>query len=126
MAQDFSRVDRVAGAIQRAVAAIIQVEIQQPECGLMTISNVTLSKDLAHAKVFVSVLPDECTERALTVLNDMMGVIRGLLSKRVKLRITPTLRFMPDETLRRADALSKLIDEVCTRDRATRNDGAPA
>ena len=55
MAQEYSRTQRVADQIQRELAALIQREVKDPRVGMATVSAVEVSRDLSHAKVFVTI-----------------------------------------------------------------------
>src|SRR5436190_7480521 len=97
MARDFSRTDRVADVIQKELAQIIQQEMKD-RVGIVTLLQVKVSKDLAHAKISVCVMSDEQAEESLKTLNKAAGFLRGLLAKRVKLRVMPLLSFVYDDT----------------------------
>lgn len=117
MPRDFKRTDRIADAIQREIAQIIQQEIKDPRLGMVTLSEVKVSKDLAYAKIFVNVLPDELAVESVKTLNNAAGFMRGLLSKRINTRIVPALSFVYDDTTLKANRLSKLIDDACASDK---------
>ena len=117
MPKEFSRIDRVADLIQRDLATIIQRELHDPSAGMVTISRVKISKDLAHAKIFVTVLPDQAAQASLETLNKAAGFLRGLLAKRIKIYKIPALFFIYDDDSLKASRLAKLIDD------AVKNDG---
>jgi ribosome-binding factor A len=114
MARDFNRTDRVAEIIQKELAHLIFQEVNDPRVGMITISYVKLSKDLAHAKIFVSVMAEETAAESIKTLNKAAGFLRTLLAKRIKMRVIPALQFYYDDTTVKADRLSKLIDEACS------------
>lgn len=120
MAQEYSRTQRVADQIQRELAALIQREVKDPRVGMATVSAVEVSRDLSHAKVFVTVLnggedQQEITE-SVKALNNASGFLRSQLGQRMKLRIVPTLRFHFDDSLSRGNYLSSLIDQARASD----------
>ena len=120
MAQEYSRTQRVADQIQRELAALIQREVKDPRVGMATVSAVEVSRDLSHAKVFVTVLnggedQQEITE-SVKALNNASGFLRSQLGQRMKLRIFPTLRFHFDDSLSRGNYLSNLIDQARASD----------
>ena len=120
MAQEYSRTQRVADQIQRELAALIQREVKDPRVGMATVSAVEVSRDLSHAKVFVTVLnggedQQEITE-SVKALNNASGFLRRQLGQRMKLRIFPTLRFHFDDSLSRGNYLSNLIDQARASD----------
>jgi len=120
MAQEYSRTQRVADQIQRELAALIQREVKDPRVGMATVSAVEVSRDLSHAKVFVTILnggedAHEITE-SVKALNNASGFLRSQLGQRMKLRIVPTLRFHFDDSLSRGNYLSNLIDQARASD----------
>ena len=96
------RLKRMADSVQRELSELIRQELKDPRLGgLMTISAVKVSADMGYAEVYVTVmgreLGDEQSEAAnketLDVLNKASGFLRHELSRRIKTRITPRLRF---------------------------------
>lgn len=121
MAREFNRADRVADAIQRIVAQLIQFEIRDPRVGLVNINDVTVTRDMAYAKVFCTFVGrdgDEESEAATEILNKASGYLRSLLSKEVNMRTVPRLQFVYDKTAIRGQQLSSLIDKAVAADRA--------
>lgn len=119
MAKDFSRTRRIGEQMQRELATLIQQEIQDPRLGMVTVSAVEVSRDLAHAKVFITVLDDQLQDIAasLEVLNRAGGFLRHELGRRMTLRTVPALRFVYDESMARGNELSRLIDEAVKSDK---------
>lgn len=58
MSREFKRSDRVAQELQKEVAVILQREVKDPRIGMVTVSDVEVSRDLAYAKIFVTFLFD--------------------------------------------------------------------
>ena len=98
---------RVADQIQRDVAELIR-ELKDPRVGMVTINQVEVSPDYAHAKVFFSVLMGSAQESELA-LNEAAGFLRNGLFKRLAIHTVPTLHFQFDRTTERAADLSALI-----------------
>ena len=119
MAREFLRSDRVADAIQRSLANLIQHEIRDPRVGMVNINSVTVTRDLAYSKVyvtFVGVESDAESEEAVKVLNNASAFLRTMLSKDVKMRATPNLQFIYDRSSVRGQELSQLIDKAVASD----------
>lgn len=114
MPSDFSRTDRVADLIRRELAQIIHQEVNDPRIGIITLSTIKLSKDLAHAKIYVNVMMEQTAVETIKTLNKASGFLRGLLAKRLKIRIVPHLFFVYDDTTIKANRISRLIDEACS------------
>ncbi|MEE9451209.1 MAG: 30S ribosome-binding factor RbfA [Gammaproteobacteria bacterium] len=110
----YGRTERIAHSIERELAQLIQQEIDDPRFPtLVTISEVVVSANFSHARVYVTVLDDENQiPIMLEILNKAARYLRTCLAKRLKLRTTPQLRFVYDATLARANRLTTLIDNV--------------
>ena len=107
------RLRRVADQIQRELAAIISGELKDPRVALITLTDVEVSSDLAHAKVFYTTLVEgESREEAAQALRRAAGFMRTQLGKRIKLHATPELQFEYDHSIERGFALDRLIDEA--------------
>jgi ribosome-binding factor A len=117
MPRDFPRTRRVGEQMQRELAALIRDGVKDPRVGMVTVSAVEVTRDLAHAKVFISVLGDETARRdSLTALNNAAGFLRHELGQRMLTRTVPQLRFVYDESIERGSRLSALIDAAVASD----------
>ncbi len=112
MSKEYSRSLRVAEQIQRELARLIQTEVKDPRLGMVSISEVRVSNDLAHAKVYMTVIGSDAEGAAESVgiLNRTAPYLRHTLGRRLLLRIIPQLHFIYDETLEAGARLSALID----------------
>ncbi|MBI2791225.1 MAG: 30S ribosome-binding factor RbfA [Gammaproteobacteria bacterium] len=122
MARDFNRTDRIADVIQKELAQIIHQEMKDPRVGLITLAQVKVSKDLSHAKIYVSVMLEENAAQALETLNKASGFLRAQLAKRIQMRVMPVLSFVYDDTTIKANRLSKLIDDARAKDKSSEED----
>ncbi len=109
-----ARGQRVADQIQRDLSEIIAMELKDPRVGMITLTEVQLTPDYAHAKVFFTTLVDnpEAVKNTLTGLSNASGYLRNMLGKRVTIHTLPELHFVFDVSTSRGSALSKLIDEA--------------
>lgn len=105
---------RVADQIQRDLAEIIAFELKDPRVGMVTITEVQVTPDYAHAKVFFTMLPDneEAVKNTITGLQKAASFIRGQLGRRLTIHTIPDIHFVHDTSTARGIALSKLIDEA--------------
>jgi len=105
---------RVADQIQRDLAEIIAYELKDPRVGMITITEVQVTPDYAHAKVFFTMLADdpEAVKNTLAGLHKAAGFIRGQLGRRLTIHTIPELHFIHDTSTARGMELSKLIDEA--------------
>ncbi|WP_026377163.1 30S ribosome-binding factor RbfA [Aestuariibacter salexigens] len=122
MAREFSRTDRVAQQIHKEVASILQNEFKNrdPRLGMVTVSGVEVSRDLAHAKVFVTFYDSDESKikQDLTILDDNKGFVRSLLAKRLRMRSVPHVKFMRDASITEGMRISNLVSETLQRDKA--------
>jgi ribosome-binding factor A len=105
---------RVADQIQRDLAEIIAFELKDPRVGMVTITEVQVTPDYAHAKVFFTMLSDdkEAIQNTVTGLSTAAGFIRAQLGRRLHIHTLPELHFVHDTSIARGAELSKLIDEA--------------
>ncbi len=118
MPREFSRGRRVADQIRKDLAILIQREIKDPRLGMVTINDAKVSRDLAVADVYFTVLPEGDSAAAEDLLNNAGGFLRSLLAKNLSTRTTPRLRFHYDHTVENGARLSKAIDTALASDRA--------
>ncbi len=123
MSKEFARYDRLAQQMQQEMAVILQREIKDPRLHRMiTVSDVEVSKDLSHAKIYVTFLGLESEKVALNlqILNDASGFIRSLIAKRIQARIVPTVRFYFDKSLDEGIRMANLVETVRRSDEQKR------
>ncbi len=119
MAKEFSRSQRVAQQIQKEIAGILQRDVKDPRIGMVTVSSVEVSKDLAYASVFVTLLNfnDEGIEESMKGLREASGYVRMLLGKALRLRIVPEIKFVYDNSLVEGLRLSGLVSQAVNQDK---------
>ncbi|MCC7547833.1 MAG: 30S ribosome-binding factor RbfA [Burkholderiales bacterium] len=123
MPRDFSRASRLGDQIQRELANLVRNEVRDPGLGLVTITAVDVSRDLSHAKVYVSSLQGEDGQaESLRALGRAAGFLRSKLAHLLKSRTVPELHFVHDESVERGVRLSRLIDEAVESDHANDRD----
>ena len=113
MPREFTRAERVSDAVQQELAVLIRDEARDPRVGMVSVTDVDVSRDLAYAKIHVTFVGDHSQkeiDEAMAALNGASGYLRKLLAGSIKLRITPKLTFLFDESGRRGQHLSALID----------------
>lgn len=105
---------RVADQIQRDLAEIIAYELKDPRVGLVTISEVQITPDYAHAKVYFTTLADkpEALQNTIEALTSAAGYIRNELGRRLHIHTLPRLNFIHDTSTTRGMELSLLIDQA--------------
>lgn len=127
MAREYSRTDRVADHLREELAQLIQRQMRDPRVEMVSITDVEVSKDLAHAKVFYTVLGKDSAEEARPVtetLNKAAGFLRSQLSKGSTLRTVPALQFRFDASVGRGRFMEDLIERAVESDRHSAGDAA--
>ena len=105
-----SRRDRVQETMRTELSEIIKRDLKDPRLGFVTITDVELSNDMSHAKVFVSIYGSEEEKRlSMQALESAKGFIRTNLGQRVRLRIVPELVFKEDNSIERGTRILELI-----------------
>jgi len=110
---DSVRIRRVAEEIRGQLSEILREEVRDPRLNMVTITRVKLASDLGAATIFYSPLGEDPTADRARELNEAMlavtGFVRRSLSKRVKLRHTPNLRFILDDSIAEGSQTLSLI-----------------
>lgn len=118
-----ARQRRIEGELQRVLAELIARELKDPRVGLVTITAVELAADLSEARIWIVPFGERhSTEEVLAGLTRAAGFLRGEVGRRLALRHAPRLVFQFDESLERADRLTRLIDGAVRADRPKTTD----
>lgn len=138
MPKDYPRSRRIAEQIQRELSDIIRLELKDPRVGMITITDVEVTSDHEHAKIFFTRLGDfgdfgsagsagvaVDNKPVLQALEHASGFLRSELAHRMRLRIVPQLHFEYDVSVERGVRLSHLIDEAVGDKRGGKPDGTP-
>ena len=128
MPREFTRAERVSDAVQQELAVLIREGVRDPRVGMVSVTDIEVSRDLAYAKIHVTFLGERTQEEideAMSALNGASGYLRKLLASSIKLRITPKLTFLFDESGRRGQHLSALIDYAMSKQQDSDQDDQP-
>lgn len=107
---NFRRADRVSGLLRRELATLLQSRFgHELPMGVIGITDVEVSRDLSHARVFVSILDSARADEIMAVLHERSSEIRHELAGRVRLRITPTLKFHHDRSSEAGERIDQLL-----------------
>ena len=112
MPREFNRSERVAGQIRRDLARLIQLEIKDPDVGFVSLSDVEVTRDLAHAKVFITVFDPQKADTSLQALRRAAAFLRRRLGKELRLRHVPELHFLHDDSVEQGSRIDKLIEQA--------------
>ena len=121
MAREFERSSRLGEQIRRVLADLIRRELDDRRLGLLSITGVEVSRDLAHARVYFSILGTEEDARSVqSVLTGAAGRLRTGLARTIVSRTVPALEFLYDESIAQGARMDELIAAARARDEQTR------
>lgn len=127
MPKDYSRSSRVVEQIKRELAELIRLEVKDPRVGFITITDVEITPDYAHAKVFFSSLKgQEGVDEILEGLRRASSFLRRELGRRVRIHTTPELHFVYDNSIEEGTRMSALIDKAMADTRQEDESGPEA
>jgi ribosome-binding factor A len=107
------RLSRVEEACKEELSEILQREIKDPRVGFVTITDVKLTADLRHARVFVSVFGSEQeAEQSLNGLESARGYLRFQLGRHLRLKYLPEIEFVHEHVAEDALRLNELMNRV--------------
>jgi ribosome-binding factor A len=117
---------RVADQIQRDLSELIAFELKDPRVGMITLTEVQITPDYAHAKVFFTTLKDdkESIANTLAGLKKASGYLRTQLGRRLTIHTLPELHFVHDNSTARGIMMSRLIDEAIATSSTSAEDDA--
>lgn len=107
------RAERVAERIYEELSTILIMEVSDPRLATVSVTDVTVDRELAFATIYVSSLEgSEAAQGIIEALNHAMGYLRRTLAQRIQLRSFPRLRFVWDPIPERADKIDRLLDSL--------------
>ena len=110
MAQkSFHRTDRVSAQLRRELGAIVHSAVREHGLPSVSVSDVEISRDLAHAKVFVTALQQERSQEAMKALKELARELRYELGRAMKLRHVPELHFHYDDSVDKGERIDQLL-----------------
>jgi ribosome-binding factor A len=119
MPKEFSRAQRLAEQIRRELAELIRLELKDPRVGFISLTDVELTPDYAHAKVFFTAMGgSESVPEIQAGLRRAAGFLRRELGKQIRIHTLPELHFHYDNSVEEGSRLSQLIDRTVREDEA--------
>jgi ribosome-binding factor A len=107
------RQQRVAEGLRAELMDLLQNELRDPRLNLVTITDVTIDRELRHASVFVSALANPEEQRQIMqALEGATGFLRREIARRIHLRVVPELRFRWDPSLERGERIGQILDRL--------------
>ena len=108
------RNEKIRKTLMKEISDIIQKKLNDSRIGgIVSITDLELSHDNSYAKVYYSVFaPDNVKEQTIAAVEEDVSKIRYELGKRIRLRLTPELRFIPDNSIERGARVTELINKI--------------
>ena len=116
MTKSFSRTDRIEAELRRALGTLVREAVAEHGLPSVSVSDVEVTRDMAHAKVFVTALQPERAAEAMKGLKAAAPEIRFRLARAVKMRHVPELHFHYDESVDRGERIDTLLRDLRTSD----------
>ena len=107
------RIERINSEIQKAVSHIIDNDVRDPQIdAIISVSSVETTPDLSYCRVFITSIGNTPSDEVLNRIKGAAGFIRGRLSKMIKLRITPRLEFLKDESVEYSSKIEGILKNI--------------
>ena len=109
----YNRIDRISEEVRREVDRIIREDLNDPRIsGTFSVTHADVTRDLRHAKIYVSVLEDDLRAGMLAALKSASGYIRRALGKGIIIRYSPELTFVSDENIAYGVHIAKVLADA--------------
>jgi ribosome-binding factor A len=109
-----SRGESIRKTLIKELSDIIQHKVKDPRIqGIISVTDIELSHDYRYAKVYISIYgTPETKKEIMEAIDESTSFIRGELGKRIKIRFTPELHFLLDESVEKASRINELLDKI--------------
>jgi ribosome-binding factor A len=109
--------EKVNRELRRQIMCIIQREIDDPAINFLSITSVRTTSDLKESRIYFSLLDEKQLKHVEGILNRMSSFIRVCLSKKVRIKILPHLKFIPDDSIKYSIDIYQKIEEIRAQDK---------
>ena len=122
----YNRIDRISEEVRREVDRIIREDLSDPRVsGTFSVTRAEVTRDLRHAKIYVSVLEDDKREGMMAALKKAAGFIRRELGHNIIIRYSPELSFVSDENIAYGVHIAKVLADAQKTEGVTNEEHAP-
>jgi ribosome-binding factor A len=109
----YNRIDRISEEVRREVDRIIREDLSDPRiAGTFSVTHADVTRDLRHAKIYVSVLEDDKREGVMAALKKAAGFIRRELGRNIIIRYSPELTFVSDQNIAYGVHIAKVLADA--------------
>jgi ribosome-binding factor A len=110
--KSFHRTDRVSAQLRRELGTLVREAVQEHGLPSVSVSDVEVTRDMAHAKVYVTALQPERSAEAVKGLKAVAHEVRYRLARAVKMRHVPELHFHYDDSVDRGERIDNLLRDL--------------
>ena len=122
----YQRIDRISEEVRREVDRIIREDLSDPRVsGTFSVTRAAVTRDLRHAKIYVSVLEDDKREGMMAALKKAAGFIRRELGHNIIIRYSPELSFVSDENIAYGVHIAKVLADAQKTEGVTNEENEP-
>ncbi len=107
--KSYNRMDRISAQLRRDIGELVHEAVREHGIASVSVSDVEVTRDLAHAKIFVTALDPETSAQAVKDLKELAKEFRYQLGKRMKIRSLPELHFVYDDSVDRGERIENLL-----------------
>lgn len=108
-----SRVEKIQEELQHQISKIVHQELNDPRIGFVTITRVEVTPDLREARVFFTMMgTEESLNASVKGLNRSSGFVRRLIAQRIRMKFTPQINFIYDDSLKRQVRIDNIIEKI--------------
>lgn len=112
MTKSFTRTDRLSAQFRRELGALVHEAVREDGLPMVSVSDVEVTRDLAHAKVFVTALQPDRADEAVKALKALAPQLRSRLGKMLRIRTVPELHFHYDDSIDRGEHIDQLLRDL--------------
>ena len=120
--KSFNRIDRISAQLRRDIGDLVHEAVREHGIPSVSVSDVEVTRDLAHAKIFVTVLDPQSAKEVLAALKELAKEFRFQLGKRMRIRSLPELHFHYDDSVDRGERIEALLRNPAVTDRGNSED----
>ena len=107
------RTDRIEEEVKKVVSTLIDRELKDPRLdGLISVTKVSVTKDLKYCKIFVSMLGTKDTKKAMDALESSAGLVRKTIGNKIRMHYTPEVKFELDDSMEYGAHIQNIINEL--------------
>lgn len=110
--------------MRRELAQLIQMQVKDPDLGFISVSDVEVSRDLAHAKVYITVFESDRAASSIQALKKARGFLRSQLGQSLRMRKVPELHFLHDDSVESGAKMDRLISVAVASDGEDAGEGS--